>query len=477
MAGGIAQLWNTHVVGDVDHDQVLARVHEESGWTGRYAFLIVISAGISILGLLLPSSAVLIGAMLISPLMMPIIGLGFGIATFDWTEIRRAASALAIGSVAAVALSAAFVAISPLQTVTTEIALRTKPNLYDLLVAFLSAIAGVYALVRGRGDTVVGVAIAIALMPPLAVVGFGIATLNQTVFTGALLLFLTNLVTIALTAALGARLYRFGAHLSPAQTRLQGLLIVAGLLAFAVPLAIALRQIAWESVANRQIRDAVLAPFPEGARIGQLDIDFERRPITVRGVVLTPRTIADADPAALGRARTTLGVPFDLHIDQVRVGGAAGAGEAAQIAAAQASTPSVAGTGSALAARIGLVAGVGRDAVLVDAERRHVLARAGPLPGATLATYRTLEERLAASERNWRVSLIPPALPFGVIRSADGVADPDDVATIAWAAQRRDAAVEVSGAGSDPLMEALAKAGVTATQGSERGALRVAWTQ
>ena len=78
----------------VDHDGVLRQIADESGWSGRYAFLIVISAAISLLGLLMPSVAVLIGAMLLSPLMMPIIGIGFGIATLDFREIRRAAFAL-----------------------------------------------------------------------------------------------------------------------------------------------------------------------------------------------------------------------------------------------------------------------------------------------------------------------------------------------------------------------------------------------
>ena len=87
--------------------------------------------------------------------------------------------------------------ISPIQTVTEEIAARTQPNLFDLLVALFSALAGSYAVIRGREGTIVGVAIATALMPPLAVVGFGLATLNWTVFGGALGLFIPNLVQSA----------------------------------------------------------------------------------------------------------------------------------------------------------------------------------------------------------------------------------------------------------------------------------------
>ena len=124
--------WTQHVVAGVDHQATLDRVMDESSFNARYAFMIVISAGISILGLLLPSTAVLIGAMLISPLMMPIMGLGFGLATFDLEPIRRAAIALALGSLIAILLSAAVVALSPLQAITSEIAIRTKPNLFEL---------------------------------------------------------------------------------------------------------------------------------------------------------------------------------------------------------------------------------------------------------------------------------------------------------------------------------------------------------
>jgi hypothetical protein len=133
--------WRATLKAGVDHDGVLRQIGEEAGWSGRYAFLIVISAAISLLGLLMPSVAVLIGAMLLSPLMMPIIGLGFGIATLDFHDIRRAATALILGAVIAVTLSVVLIRLSPVQTITSEIAGRTQPTLFDLLVALLSAIA------------------------------------------------------------------------------------------------------------------------------------------------------------------------------------------------------------------------------------------------------------------------------------------------------------------------------------------------
>src|SRR5690606_27594947 len=192
---------------------------------------------------------------------------GFALATGDFHWIRRASKSLALGTILAIVLCAAMVALSPLQTVTSELAARTRPNLFDLMVALFSALAGAYAMIRGREGTVVGVAIATALMPPLATVGFGLATLNGTVFFGALLLFFTNFMVIALTAAVMARLYGFGHRLSPRQTVLQTVLMLTVFIALAIPLGFALRQIAWEATASRQARDAVAAQFGNNSRI------------------------------------------------------------------------------------------------------------------------------------------------------------------------------------------------------------------
>ena len=89
--------WWRHVVDDVDHRAVVERVHNDAFWTGHFAFMTLMSAGIAILGLLLSSPAVVIGAMLISPLMDPIIGFGFGLALFDFAQIRRSLLTLGAG--------------------------------------------------------------------------------------------------------------------------------------------------------------------------------------------------------------------------------------------------------------------------------------------------------------------------------------------------------------------------------------------
>ncbi|WP_375286983.1 DUF389 domain-containing protein [Sphingomonas sp.] len=480
--GVISRWWRARASGKVHHGAVIDRITAESGWSGSYLFAVLISAGIAILGLLLPSSAVIIGAMLISPLMLPIIGLGFGIATFDLIEIRRSSWALLLGAVLAVGLSALFVAISPIQTVTSEIAVRTRPNLFDLLVALLSALAGAYAIIHERSTTVVGVAIATALMPPLAVIGFGLATQNWTALAGSLLLFVTNLITIALTAAAVARLYGFGAHLSPTQTRLQGTLIVAGLAALAIPLGFALKQIATESFARRQIREAVLTPFGGTARLSQLDIDFDRDPAVVRAVVLTPKLVSGADRAVVAEARRTVAMPLDLHVDQVRVGSETGAGEAAQIAAAAADArgASVRNLRDGVAERIALTAGVAPAEVLVDPVLRRASARFAPLPEAGFATYRAIERRAAEANEGWRIELIPPEAALGDIPVEDDAPDAAALDDALWAARRLGRGVTLSGpsAAVEAATQRFAAAGVAVETGSTRGSdLSLSWTE
>ena len=193
----IRMWWRDGVIADLDHVATIERVRGESLLTSRYIFMTAMSAGIAILGLLLSSPAVVIGAMLLSPLMNPIIGTGFSLATGDADWLRRCGKALLAGSAFAILFCALIVFVSPLQTVTEEIAARTRPNLFDLLVALFSALAGSYAVIRGREGTIVGVAIATALMPPLAVVGFGMATLvfalSKLFWLSVLALFLTGI--------------------------------------------------------------------------------------------------------------------------------------------------------------------------------------------------------------------------------------------------------------------------------------------
>jgi uncharacterized hydrophobic protein (TIGR00271 family) len=426
------------VIGQVDHPLVLERVHDESHWSARFAFMIAMSAGIAILGLLLSSPAVIIGAMLISPLMGPIIGLGFALATLDWPEVRRSLLALAGGTVLAVGFTAGIVLLSPLQDITPEILARTRPNLFDLLVAIFSALAGGYATVRGRGETIVGVAIATALMPPLAVVGFGLATGNMLVFGGAFALYLTNFIAIALSAMMVARFYGFGSRLSPRQTQQQAIALALVLVALTVPLALSLRQIAWEAWATRTIRSAVEAEFGEGSRVASLDPNFAGEDVRVRATVFTETLRDKARDDLERRLSDRLQRPVRLRLSQILVNQGANRAELDRARSAEAEAREDKLARADMAARLSLVANSSVDQVLVDPVAR--LATAQAVGSRPLVELMAAEVRLAEDSPGWTVRILPPAGPlpgFSLPDEALGTGAEADVDAIAWALARR----------------------------------------
>ncbi|ETI65193.1 membrane protein [Sphingobium sp. C100] len=461
----VPRWWRSHVIREIDHQAVVERVREDDGWSPRYAFMILMSAGIAVLGLLLSSPAVVIGAMLISPLMGPIVGLGFALATVDSREIRRTMSTLAAGALIAVLFTAFIVLLSPLQTVTSEIAARTRPNLFDLMVALFSALAGAYAMIRGKAGTIVGVAIATALMPPLATVGFGVATLNATVAGGAFLLFFTNFVTIALAAGIMARLYGFGRALSPRQSWMQTVFIGAIFVALAVPLGLSLSQIAWESNAAREARDVIRREFADDARISQLDLDFDAKPLSVTASVLTSRYERNATARASRILSDMMGRPVALDIEQIRVGEGTDT-ENAQLLAAQTARREVQGQVDRLTDRLALIAGVDPDAVTVDTARKRAVVRARPLPETGLAAYRVLEQRASAMAPGWTIEIEPPVLPLPELAlDDDGAPASAEALDLAlWAAQRIGLPIDLAVRGDehDPLVKPFADRGVDA---------------
>ena len=171
---------------------------------------VLFSAGIATLGLALNSPAVIIGAMLISPLMGPILASGLALATGDFVLATRAAINLFLSCLTAILFAVVLVALLPFKEVTAEIAARTQPNTLDLVIALFSGAVGSIAVckeVKGVVTSIPGVAIAVALMPPLCVVGYGVGIMlslnaqdGARIARGGMLLFLTNLVAIIFTA-------------------------------------------------------------------------------------------------------------------------------------------------------------------------------------------------------------------------------------------------------------------------------------
>ena len=177
---------------------------------GTNLWVLIFAIFVASLGLNVNSTAVIIGAMLISPLMGPIMGIGLGIGINDVALLRKAVYNYSIATGVALTTSTLFFLVSPLDDAHSEILARTSPNIYDVLIALFGGFAGILATSsRQKGNVIPGVAIATALMPPLCTAGYGIATLQFSYFIGAFYLFIINTVFIALATFIIVRFLHF----------------------------------------------------------------------------------------------------------------------------------------------------------------------------------------------------------------------------------------------------------------------------
>lgn len=225
--------------------------------TNEYFIMLVISAVIATIGLLTNNVAVIIGAMLVSPLLIPVIGISLGAVKGDFTLFRRAIEAEAKGIALVIILVTIFTLLIPNASVTSEILLRTHPTPLDLLVALASGAAAAYALSKKNiGATLPGVAIAVAVLPPLSVVGIGFALRTPEVALGGALTFLANIVAINFAASAVFWLMNFSPKFSlTAQKETMSKLKTSAvlLLLISIPLA----WIMWQSVSASSTRAAV----------------------------------------------------------------------------------------------------------------------------------------------------------------------------------------------------------------------------
>jgi len=189
---------------DLDNfDNIHETIEKDLVFKGTNLWILVFAILVASVGLNMNSTAVIIGAMLISPLMGPINGIGYSIATYDSTLFRKAVKNFSFAVLAGLIASTAYFAISPISTAHSELLARTSPTIYDVLIAFFGGMAGIVAITsKKKGNVIPGVAIATALMPPLCTAGYGLATAQFTYFFGALYLFTINTVFIALSALL-----------------------------------------------------------------------------------------------------------------------------------------------------------------------------------------------------------------------------------------------------------------------------------
>lgn len=185
--------------GEENKKLVIENITSAVSFRGSNIWILACAIIIASVGLNVNSTAVIIGAMLISPLMGPIVGAGFGLGMYDFELVKKSVKNLLIATVVSLTTSAIYFYISPFKEAQSELLARTSPNIYDILIAFFGGLVGVIAVTRvEKGNPIPGVAIATALMPPLCTAGYGLALGNYLYFFGALYLYTINCVFICI---------------------------------------------------------------------------------------------------------------------------------------------------------------------------------------------------------------------------------------------------------------------------------------
>ncbi len=248
-----------------DFKELFLNLKQSATASGNYLLLMVLSVLLASLGLFLNSPSVVIGAMVLAPLMSPIIALSMGLLRSDADLSRQAFATLLTGVGLALSLSALMAWSMPFHEVTDEIAGRLHPSMLDLMVAILSGVAGAFANARENiAKSLPGVAIAVALVPPLCVAGIGLGWWRSEIFYGAMLLFLTNLTGIILAAGLSFMLMGF----APFRRAKTGILIAALLVAtISVPLTVAFENMQTMAAIKKEL---LSQPFRLGKQVFRL---------------------------------------------------------------------------------------------------------------------------------------------------------------------------------------------------------------
>ena len=198
----LKKLFNLHQ-GEEKKEKVIEDILSNISFRGAKLWILACAILIASIGLNVNSTAVIIGAMLISPLMGPIVGAGFALATYDFDLLKKTGRSLLIATVVSLIVSFIYFYISPFKDVQSELLARTSPTIYDVLIAFVGGLVGAISLTRqDKGNPIPGVAIATALMPPLCTAGFGLATGNFSYFLGAFYLYSINCFFIGIATFL-----------------------------------------------------------------------------------------------------------------------------------------------------------------------------------------------------------------------------------------------------------------------------------
>ena len=318
-----------HPLSALERKEVISEITSTASPGFDYFLLVVLSCSIATLGLIINSPAVIIGAMLLAPLMSPIIGIGLASIIGKDKLIKSSAMAIILGACLAVFLSFLmtfvnrFLPLVTLQELPTEVLSRIRPSPIDLIIALSGGLAASYAMTRPNlSATLPGVAIATALMPPLSVIGIGLALARWDVAGGATLLFLTNAVTIAFASALVFFLRGFSTEVRREGQRLPRSLILSAVLVaiLLIPLTYYSVKFFSEAAENRLINNVVSQEVANlnGAQLVDMQVLHVDNGLQMEITIRTNQAITYTEVVNL-QAAIVAGIyrPVSLHVEQV----------------------------------------------------------------------------------------------------------------------------------------------------------------
>ena len=301
-----------------DEQEIVKQITSGISFRGANLWVLIFAIFIASLGLNVNSTAVIIGAMLISPLMGPIIGMGLAMGINDLNLMRRAVKNFGVATLISGLTAMVYFLITPLGEAQSELLARTSPTIYDVLIATFGGAAGILALcTKGKGNVIPGVAIATALMPPLCTAGYGLATGHILYFLGAFYLFFINTVFISLATYAGVRLMHFHrlefqnpALAKKAQRIVAGIAIVTMIPATIMTIGIVRRSI-FDNKMNSFVKTELSQP---GTQVLSSSIDEDKQ---VLNIVAVGRAISDSAEAAAKKRMEQYGLgKYSLNIIQ-----------------------------------------------------------------------------------------------------------------------------------------------------------------
>ncbi|MBO4587265.1 MAG: DUF389 domain-containing protein [Bacteroidales bacterium] len=281
-----------------DEQAVIEQVKGNVVFRGTNLWILMFAILIASLGLNVNSPAVIIGAMLISPLMGPIIGMGLSVGISDIELLKQSLKNYGVATLISVVTATVYFFISPLSEAQSELLARTSPTLYDVLIAFCGGAAGVLALTcKSKGQVIPGVAIATALMPPLCTAGYGLATAQWSYCLGAFYLFFINTVFIATSTFLGVKLLRFHSakHVDSEAARRGRRVMYIILVLTLIPAAVMTVNIVHKNVFEGKVKAFVHSELNRsGTQILSAHAENDTLRVVAVGKEITDEEIADA---------------------------------------------------------------------------------------------------------------------------------------------------------------------------------------